>query len=103
MFAVPSQPRDVTAKLVNEAIVVTWKEPEDHNGILKSYKVSEVHCRISLTVSLLISWSPLSSGKLQKLSEVSRRHRLYSEDFGSTSKTFGKLRVNFENLRVFRG
>ncbi|KAL9973661.1 hypothetical protein ACROYT_G020143 [Oculina patagonica] len=36
---VPSQPRDVTAKLINDAIVVTWKEPEDHNGILSSYKV----------------------------------------------------------------
>ncbi|KAL9973643.1 hypothetical protein ACROYT_G020124 [Oculina patagonica] len=36
---VPSQPRDVTATLVNDAIVVTWKEPEDRNGILSSYKV----------------------------------------------------------------
>ena len=48
MFIVPSEPRDVTAKLVNDAIVVTWKEPEDHNGILSSYKVSSTTTSWSL-------------------------------------------------------
>lgn len=48
MFIVPSQPRDVTAKLVNDAMVVTWKEPEDHNGILSSYKVSSATTSWSL-------------------------------------------------------
>ena len=38
---VPSQPRDVTAELVKDEIVVTWKEPQDHNGILTRYKVSK--------------------------------------------------------------
>jgi len=43
LVIVPSQPRDVTAKLVNDDIVVTWEEPQDHNGILKAYWVSKEH------------------------------------------------------------
>ena len=54
MFAVPSQPRDVTAKLVKDAIVVTWTEPEDHNGILTSYTVSGSSTSLTLETKLSI-------------------------------------------------
>ena len=37
---VPSQPRDVTAKLDKDEISVTWKDPQDHNGIITKYSVS---------------------------------------------------------------
>jgi len=43
LVIVPSQPRDVTAELVNDVIVVTWEEPQDHNGILRKYTVSKEH------------------------------------------------------------
>ena len=49
---VPSQPRDVTAELVNDAIVVTWKEPQDHNGILRRYKVSETYTKNELNLEI---------------------------------------------------
>ena len=39
-YVVPSQPRDVTAKLVNDGIDVTWKDPKDYNGIITKYTVS---------------------------------------------------------------
>ena len=37
---VPSQPRDVTTKLDKGGISVTWKDPQDHNGIITKYSVS---------------------------------------------------------------
>ena len=37
---VPSQPRDVNTKLDKVGISVTWKDPQDHNGIITKYSVS---------------------------------------------------------------
>ena len=65
---VPSQPKDVTTKLDKGGISVTWKDPQDHNGIITKYSVS-----YAAKICSISNLSKIYSGELM----VSKRASLH--------------------------
>ena len=63
---VPSQPRDVNTKLDKGEISVTWKDPQDHNGIITEYSVS-----YTAKIRSISNLSKIYSGELMVSKPVS--------------------------------